>query len=118
MTAVLRWRLHDKKHMNRIAFTIKLKPGCSEAYKKKYDEIWPELTSLLKKAGIREYSIFLEEETSLLFTVLKVIQVKDLETLAYLELTRSWWQHLSELMETKPDPLPAFKLLEEMFYLP
>ena len=44
--------------MKRVAFTMQLKPGQKEEYKKRHDEIWPELKQLLKQAGISEYSIF------------------------------------------------------------
>ena len=47
--------------MNRIAFKMKLKQGCVEEYKKRHDEIWPELKQLLKDAGIGDYSIFFDE---------------------------------------------------------
>ena len=53
--------------MDRIAFKMKLNPGCEEEYKKRHDEIWPELESLLKKSGISDYSIFFDKETNILF---------------------------------------------------
>lgn len=53
--------------MDRVAFKMKLLPGCEAEYKKRHDEIWPELCDLLKQTGISEYSIFLDEETGTLF---------------------------------------------------
>jgi len=47
----------------RNAFKMKLKPGFETEYKKRHDEIWPELQSLLSETGIQDYSIFLDEET-------------------------------------------------------
>jgi L-rhamnose mutarotase len=54
------------------AFRMKLKPGMQEEYKRRHDEIWPELTQLLREAGIHDYSIFLDEEDMHLFAVLKL----------------------------------------------
>ena len=51
----------------RVAFKMKLKPGFKEEYKKRYDELWPELKALLKDQGVSEYSIFIDEETNILF---------------------------------------------------
>ena len=48
---------------------MKLRPGCKAEYKKRHDAIWPELKDLLKKAGIRDYTIYLDEETNTLFAV-------------------------------------------------
>ncbi len=54
------------------AFRMKLKPGNVDEYKRRHDEIWPELTQLLREAGIHDYSIFLDEESLHLFAVLKL----------------------------------------------
>jgi L-rhamnose mutarotase len=53
--------------MKRLAFKMHLNQGQKEEYKKRHDEIWPELKQLLKDAGVSEYSIFLDEETNTLF---------------------------------------------------
>ncbi len=53
--------------MERHAFKMKLKKGFEAEYKKRHDELWPELEKVLKEAGIHEYSIFLDEETDTLF---------------------------------------------------
>jgi len=56
----------------RVAFKMTLKEGFAEEYKKRHDEIWPELSILLKTSGIYDYSIFLDEETNTLFAVHKI----------------------------------------------
>ena len=57
--------------MTRYAFKMKLKPGYVAEYKRRHDMIWPELSALLKKNGIADYSIFFDEETNILFAVQK-----------------------------------------------
>ena len=49
--------------MQRNAFAIKLKPGYEAEYRKRHDEIWPELAAELTQAGVSDYSIFLDPET-------------------------------------------------------
>ncbi len=44
--------------MERICFTFALKPGTEEEYKRRHDEIWPELVEEIQAAGIRNYSLF------------------------------------------------------------
>ena len=39
-------------------------------YRRRHDEIWPELVALLKEAGVSDYSIHLDRETNTLFGVL------------------------------------------------
>ena len=48
--------------MQRIAFVISVKPEKLEEYKKLHDPIWPELTAELKKAGLRNYSLWMLPE--------------------------------------------------------
>ena len=50
---------------------MQLNQGEAEAYQKRHDEIWPELVDLLHDAGISDYSICLDEETHILFGVLR-----------------------------------------------
>ena len=55
--------------MKRHAFKMKLKPGNEAEYKKRHEDIWPELTKLLTESGISDYTIFLDRETNILFAV-------------------------------------------------
>ena len=38
--------------MQRVAFKMKLFPGFEAEYKKRHDEIWPDLVALLKETGV------------------------------------------------------------------
>ena len=58
--------------MKRIAFKMKLKKGVEAEYKRRHDEIWPELSALLSSKGISNYSIFLDEPTGELFAVMEL----------------------------------------------
>ena len=42
---------------------MQLHPGFIDEYKKRHDELWPELKALLKESGISDYSIFLDPST-------------------------------------------------------
>ena len=55
-----------------LAFRMQLKPGVTAEYKRRHDELWPELADALSRAGIYDYSIFLDEETMSLFAVLRL----------------------------------------------
>ena len=43
----------------RRAWVMKLKPGKEISYKKKHDNIWPEMLELMKKEGTINFSIYL-----------------------------------------------------------
>ena len=44
--------------MERICFTFELRPGTEDEYKRRHDEIWPELVAAIKDAGISNYTLF------------------------------------------------------------
>jgi L-rhamnose mutarotase len=99
------------------AFRMKLKPGNIIEYKRRHDEIWPELSQLLRSAGIYDYSIFLDEETLHLFAVLKLAEDNTRVTLPDHPLMRRWWDFMRDLMETHPDGRPIEWPLVCVFHL-
>ncbi|HVA54118.1 MAG TPA: L-rhamnose mutarotase [Acidimicrobiales bacterium] len=44
--------------MQRLCFTFEIRPGTFDEYKRRHDEIWPELVAELKGAGLSNYSLF------------------------------------------------------------
>ena len=103
--------------MRRAAFTMKLKPGCEAEYKRRHDEIWPDLVKALEDAGVRDYSIFLDAKTGVLFAYQTL---KDHDTSADLpstEVVRRWWRSMADLMDTHPDNSPVTFDLVEVFHL-
>jgi L-rhamnose mutarotase len=98
----------------RIAFKMRLKPGCEAIYKEKHDAIWPELADLIRRGGTRNYSIFRQ----------------GLDLFAYLEtdilptpggevdpILRDWWLMMEPYMEYNDDHTPKIWPMEEMFHL-
>jgi len=101
----------------RFGFKMKLYPGCKEEYIKRHNEIWPELIKLLKDNGISDYSIYLDEETNILFACQKQSGKKTSQDLGSNPIIQKWWTYMSDLMETNPDHSPVTVPLEEVFYM-
>lgn len=97
---------------------MKLFPGFEAEYKKRHDEIWPDLVELLKQSGITEYSIFLDEEANSLFGVLNITDAKIMDDLPHYEVMQRWWKYMADIMESNPDHSPVSVPLKEVFYLP
>lgn len=104
--------------MPRVAFKMQLHKGFEEEYKKRHDELWPELQQLLKSTGISEYAIFLDKETGSLFGVLKAENPAALNNLPSEPVMQRWWAYMKDIMESNPDNSPVSIPLEEVFYLP
>ncbi|HPR01301.1 MAG: L-rhamnose mutarotase [Lewinellaceae bacterium] len=103
--------------MQRVAFKMKLLPGCQEEYQRRHAALWPELSNLLTNAGIREYSIFLDEESDTLFAFQKVADGTGSQDLGSNEIVRRWWDFMADIMVTHPDHSPVSTALSEVFYL-
>ena len=99
------------------AFRMKLKPGTVAEYKRRHDEIWPELAQLLREAGIYDYSIFLDEEDMHLFAVLKLKEGDTSAALPQLPVMKRWWDYMADLMEVEPGNRPKEWPLVPMFHL-
>lgn len=103
--------------MLRLAFKMKLKPGCAAEYERRHQHLWPELQTLLKGAGIFDYSIFLDSESNTLFAVQKTESTKGSQDLAKHEIVQRWWKYMADIMETNEDNSPVTVPLREVFYL-
>lgn len=103
--------------MKRLAFKMHLKQGQRSAYEKRHREIWPELTQLLKEAGISEYAIFFDEETHTLFAFQKVAGNASSQDLAAHKVVQQWWDSMADIMEVNPDNSPVSIPMEEVFFL-
>lgn len=97
---------------------MKLKPGSEVEYKRRHDEIWPELSQLLEESGISDYSIFLDSETNTLFAVQKQSGTGSSQDLGSNPIVQKWWKYMADIMETNDDDSPVTTSLKEVFYLP
>ncbi len=102
--------------MQRNAFKMQLKPGYEAEYKKRHDEIWPELAEELGKAGVSDYSIFLDEQTLTLFAVQKLADDNTADALPETAIVKKWWAYMADIMDTNPDNSPVCIPLQEVFH--
>ena len=101
----------------RNAFKMKLFAGMKEEYKKRHDEIWPELSKVLTEAGITDYSIYLDEETNTLFAFQKLAKDNTADDLPKNPVVRKWWDFMADIMEYDEKNEPVSVELEEMFHM-
>lgn len=96
---------------------MKLKPGIVAEYKKRHDEIWPELQKELRAAGVSDYSIFFDAETLTLFAIQKLADKNTASDLRHLPIVQKWWNYMAPLMEVHADNSPVTTPLAEVFYM-
>jgi L-rhamnose mutarotase len=103
--------------MKRHAFTMKLKKGFEAEYKRRHDEVWPEVQAALQLAGVNDYSIFLDEKTLTLFAVQKLTDNNTAAALPQHPAIRKWWDYMADIMETHEDNSPIEIPLKEVFHM-
>lgn len=103
--------------MEKIAFVMTLLPGHASEYKKRHDEIWPELVAVLKSAGVSDYSIFLDKESNKLFAVLKRAEDHNMERLPLDPVVKKWWAFMADIMLTNDDNSPVSVPIDLVFHL-
>jgi L-rhamnose mutarotase len=103
--------------MEKFAFKMFLNPGMQAEYKRRHDEIWPELVALLHDAGVSDYSIFLDADTNILFGVLQRHQRHGMDTLPDHPVMQRWWVHMADIMRTNDSNEPVAIPLEHVFYM-
>lgn len=103
--------------MEKIAFKMTLKPGHLAEYRRRHDEIWPDLIAALKDAGISDYSIHHDAATNALFATLWRSDDHRMDALPQAEVMQRWWAFMAPLMETHADGSPVSEPLETVFHL-
>ena len=104
--------------MKREAFKMFLKPGCKEEYKRRHANLFPELKRLLSESGVRNYSIYLDEDTNILFAYQECSSDTNSQDTDNVDpITQKWWDMMADIMETNPANSPVSIPLPEMFHM-
>ena len=95
-----------------------LKPGCEEEYQRRHAAIWPELVEMIHEAGVKNYSIFCDKDTNLLFAYQECEgEGSSQDTSDVDPITQRWWDMMADIMEVNPDNSPVTIPLQEVFHL-
>jgi len=103
--------------MIRKAFLMRVNPDAHAEYKRRHDEIWPDLAAVLKKHGASNYSIFLDAERSQLFAYVEIESEERWADVANTEVCRRWWRFMRDIMPSNPDDSPVSSELLDVFHL-
>ena len=103
--------------MTRHGFKMKLKPGNQAEYKRRHDEIWPGLVTLLREHGICDYHIFHDPETDILFAVQHRKEGATPDELPKHPVMQEWFAHMGDIMETDETGAPLVAPIVEVFHM-
>jgi len=102
--------------MNSYAWVLKIRPGYEEEYKRRHDDIWPDMSQALRESGIRNYNIFKYGLT--LFGYFETDNFeKTANYLADNDVNKRWAEYMAPIMEVDIDLSTNFPyLLPKVFH--
>lgn len=103
--------------MIRKIFKMKLYPGTEEEYKKRHDQLWPEMIDMIHAYGGSNYTIALDPDTLILYGYIEIEDEALWEKGADTAVNRKWWDYMADIMETNPDNSPVCRDLKLLFHL-
>lgn len=99
------------------SFTMKLYTGMAEEYERRHNEQWPEMKDMIHEYGGRNYSIFLDPDSMVLYGYIEIEDEEKWNQSADTEINRKWWDFMADIMETNDDNSPVSKDLKPVFHL-
>lgn len=102
--------------MEKYAWRGKIVPGMQEEYKKRHDNIWPEMKEVLANAGIVNYSIWMQGEE--LFGYYECEKGVDYaaKVQAESDVVKKWDEYMKDILIMEKDPVTgAQPLLTQVF---
>ena len=98
-------------------FKMKIFDGQAEEYERRHNELWPEMKDMIHEYGGKNYTIFLDKETNVLFGYIE-IESEDLwAKSADTAICRKWWDYMADIMYTNDDNSPVSIDLQNVFHL-
>jgi len=88
-----------------------------EEYTRRHNLLWPEMKDMIHEFGGRNYSIFLDEESDILYGYIELESEERWAKSADTPICRKWWAYMKDIMETNADDSPVSKDLTNVFHL-
>lgn len=98
-------------------FKMYLNDGMEKEYKRRHHELWPEMKEMIHEFGGKNYSIFLDRDTNILFGYIEIESEEKWANSADTAICRKWWDYMADIMKVNPDNSPVSIDLVDVFHL-
>jgi L-rhamnose mutarotase len=75
------------------------------------------MKEMIHEYGGSNYTIFLDEETNVLYGYIELENEEKWDKTAETEICKKWWAFMADIMETNPDNSPVSVSLKNVFHL-
>lgn len=103
--------------MERFCFTFTIKPGAEVEYKRRHDEIWPEMIQALKDAGITNYTLFRRGLDIIAYAECHPDAKTAFGKVAETEVDARWSEWFGDVIERRFDETGEPMTAEEVWHL-
>ena len=102
--------------MEKYAWRGKIVPGMQDEYKKRHDNIWPEMKEVLADAGIVNYSIWMQAEELFGYYECEKGVEYAAKVQAESSVVKKWDEYMKDILIMEKDPVTgAQPLLTQVF---
>jgi len=108
------------RNLKRICFILRIKKELLDEYKREHAKIPPEMLALLRKAGIRNYSIFLRDDGLMINCFETADMAQSFAITRQSAVYERWQNAMAKYFESASGDLSEGESggpLEEIFYL-
>lgn len=104
--------------MEKYAWKATVREGCLAEYRRRHDEIWPEMVEVLKAAGIVNYTIWNTGNELFGYYECEKGAAYAAQVQAESPVVKRWDAYMKDVMVMEPDPVTgAQPLLTKVFEL-
>ena len=107
----------EGKGIIRKAFMMRVNPGQEREYERRHRPIWPEMEEVLKRSGVKTYSIFLDPDTHQLFAYVEFENEEQWTAVSRTATCQGWWKYMRDIMPSNTDNSPISKEMREVFHI-
>lgn len=105
----------DWASLHTNAFLLRIRPGRIAEYKRRHNEIWPEMVEALRASGVVHYDIYLHEPSSQVFGHMLLRQPPDPATPEHPAVLK-WRAYMADVLEMDGDKA-AREPIQRVFHL-
>jgi L-rhamnose mutarotase len=103
--------------VERTCFTFTLKPGTEDEYRRRHDEIWPEMVAALRASGIRNYTLFRRGLEVIAYAECEPDAETAFAKMAATDVDKRWSDWFEEVLERRFDDDGQAMSVAEVWHL-
>jgi L-rhamnose mutarotase len=103
--------------VERVCFTFEIQPGTEDEYKRRHDEIWPELVEAIRESGFANYTLFRRGTQVVGYAECHPDRAAAFEKLAGYDVNRRWAAWFEDVIVSLTDERGDLFYLDEVWHL-